>query len=118
MSILSHRFAKCEFCVTWRKASEDPARKYEAMVRLRAHRQWAHVRERAKFEAKKRRAKGCPDFISVSMDGTDKFPHGFPHFWETSKSDGKGDRLKLHIDIAMVHGSTPRIYVATENVRY
>ena len=49
--------------------------------------------------------------------GTDKFPHGFPHYWESSKQDKThGERLKIGIEIACVHGSRPRIFVSYEDV--
>ena len=56
-------------------------------------------------------------FVSTQFKGTDKFPNGFPHFWEKCKEDGAhGERLKIHIDIACVHGSKPRVYLGYENM--
>ena len=45
-----------------------------------------------------------------------QYANGFPHFWELSKGDSKGKRLKIHTEIAMVHGSRPMIYVAWEDI--
>jgi hypothetical protein len=116
------KFAKCEFCVDWRRIYDtEPGRRAEASQRLKIHRQWANVRERAVWKKKITRAHEEPlNYISVSIDGTDKFPNGFPHFWEKSKGDCAHEkRLKLHIDIACVHGnnSPPYIYLADESIR-
>ena len=45
-----------------------------------------------------------------------QFVNGFPHFWEISKGDSKSKRLKIHTEIAMVHGGRPAIYVAWEDI--
>ena len=51
------------------------------------------------------------------LKGTSKFPAGFPHYWESSKQDKlNGERLKIHIEIACVHGSNPKIYLAYEHL--
>jgi hypothetical protein len=56
-------------------------------------------------------------YISISIDGTDKFPSGYPHFFEKTKGDDKGTRLKLHVIIVIVHGSSPYVYLATESLK-
>jgi hypothetical protein len=166
------RFAKCDFCVDWRRLAQVNSRKAEAQERLKVHRAWANVRERGLFHKKQEKARRKPsEFMSVSIDGmcvlvffslmacvcvfpfflpflfflftflflfiknhhvlnialtlffythtkgTDKFPHGFPHYWENCKDDSTyGDRLGIHIDIACVHGSRPHMYLAYENM--
>ena len=56
-------------------------------------------------------------FFSIQFKGTDKFPNGFPHFWEKCKEDSaNGERLKIHIDIACVHGSKPYVFLGYENM--
>ena len=50
----------------------------------------------------------APTFLFYThTKGTDKFPHGFPHCWEN---------LRIHIDIACVHGSRPHMFLAYENM--
>ena len=48
------RFAKCSFCVHWRKISrgENFARKAEARRKLKLHRGWANTRERGLWHHK------------------------------------------------------------------
>ena len=38
------------------------------------------------------------------MDGTDQFPNGFPSFFEQTKDDCNGVRLKMHLQIGLAHG--------------
>jgi hypothetical protein len=113
------RFAKCEFCVDWRRIFDNfPDRRAEASLRLKHHREWANVQERAYWKQKQDLASTEPEkYISLSIDGTDKFPRGFPHFWEHSKGE-KGMGLKLHTDIVCVHGASKGsyIYVADESI--
>jgi len=64
------RFAKCDFCVHWRKMAQDQTTNAEARTRLRAHRAWAHVRERGLWHSKITEARTNPDkALSISMDG-------------------------------------------------
>jgi len=64
------RFAKCDFCVDWRRLGREHHRKAEAQERLKLHRAWANVRERGLFHLKREKAIQRPDeFISVSIDG-------------------------------------------------
>ena len=64
------RFAKCDFCVDWRRLGRQHQRKAEAQERLRMHRAWANVRERGLFHLKREKAIQRPDeFISMSIDG-------------------------------------------------
>ena len=64
------RFAKCDFCVDWRRLSQDHSRKAEAQERLKVHRAWANVRERGLFHKKQEKAKRKPrEYISISIDG-------------------------------------------------
>jgi hypothetical protein len=113
----TNRFAKCRFCVDWRAISKQTGRMMEANERLELHRMWANIRERGWWKTKVDLATQEPlSCLSMSMDGTDKFPNGFPHFWEMSKGDTV-DRIKLHLDISIVHGSKPRIFIADESIR-
>ena len=64
------RFAKCDFCVHWRKKCEDTNTNAEARERLRQHRAWATVRERGLWHKKVTEATTTPDrAISISIDG-------------------------------------------------
>jgi hypothetical protein len=64
------RFAKCDFCVDWRRLAQVNSRKAEATERLKLHRAWANVRERGLFHKKQEKAIRRPsEFISVSIDG-------------------------------------------------
>ena len=64
------RFAKCDFCVNWRRIGEDWKRRGEARERLRLHRAWANVRERGLWHKKRDSAINNPDeAISISIDG-------------------------------------------------
>ena len=75
------RFAKCSFCVHWRGVYErNDHRRPEAKTRLRAHRDWASIRERAEWKHKRNQAIQDPSrYISISMDGTDKVRLFLPH---------------------------------------
>lgn len=148
------RFAKCSFCVKWREVSRDyrnsALKREESRQRLAAHRDWAVTAERGFWHAKKAKALLTPShYISLSIDGTQKLPNGFPAWFETTKADDRkgiifgfmffmflvvyfyflfllqsqwsyitviGVRLKLHIEICMVHGGAPRVFLAWENI--
>ena len=115
-----HRFSKCDFCIEQRAIRGDRKvplnTRLEAKARLKAHIEWAHKRERGLFKQKKFLAVAEPvNFISMSIDGTDQFPDGFPHFFEKTKRDDSL-RLKLHVVCVIVHGSAPYIYLGWENI--
>ena len=115
------RFAKCEFCIDKRDiisaATTTEIAKADARDRLRQHLNWAHTRERGFYHAKRDEAIKCPEKkISISMDGTDQFINGFPHFWEVSKLDSKGKRLYFHTQIVLVHGVGPQVYLSLEDI--
>ena len=116
-----HRFSKCEFCVALRAEIHNRtlaiASRLQAKARLSEHLQWAHKLERGLYHKKKMLATSQPaSYISIAIDGTDKFPEGFPHFFEkTKKTDGI--RLKLSVVCVMVHGSAPYIFLAWESIR-
>jgi hypothetical protein len=71
------RFAKCTFCVRWRSIYEkNDKQRNEAFLKLKEHRAWANIRERAHWQAKRNTAIHHPDeAISLSLDGTDKVLH-------------------------------------------
>ena len=75
------RFAKCSFCVEWRGVYErNDHQRPEAKTRLRAHRAWTTIRERAVWKHKRDEAIQDPtQAISISMDGTDKVTTPAPH---------------------------------------
>jgi len=115
------RFAKCDFCVNWRAVYDDksrsPIERANAKDRLKQHTMWAHTRERGFYHAKRHTAMTEPDkCISLAMDGTAQMPQGFPHFWRKAKKDGAAGRLKFHTQIVLVHGSTPFVFLAKEDV--
>ena len=115
------RFTKCPFCVTQREVSQDrnlsPETRQEAKRKLRLHLSWAHKRERGLYMEKIAKARKEPSkYISIAIDGTDKFPNGFPHFFEVTK-ETDGVRLKVHIIVVMVHGSRPRVYLGWESLK-
>ncbi len=114
-------FTKCPFCVEHRERRGDRSlsadARAEAKQRLKLHIAWAHKRERGLYMDKVAQAQQEPHkYISIAIDATEKFPHGFPHFFETTK-DTDGTRLKVHVVIAMVHGSRPRVYLGWENLK-
>ena len=114
------RFTKCVFCVEWRAKATDrdnsDRSKLDAKHRLGKHIEWAHKKERGLYHDKRMKAEQHPaTHISIAIDGTDRFPNGFPHFFEKTKSDD-GMRLKLHTICVCVHGSGPYIYLAYENI--
>ena len=115
------RFAKCEFCIDKRETMSSPTRpeheKSDAKEQLKMHLDWAHTRERGFYHAKRNEATKCPEKkLSISIDGTDQFINGFPHFWQTSKQDAKGKRFYFHTQVAMVHGVGPSVYLGLEDI--
>ena len=115
------RFAKCDFCVKWRAVIDDQTKsqlqRNAAKDRMAAHIKWAYNKERGFYHAKKHRGRSEPDqCISLAMDGTDQMPAGFPHFWRKAKKDGSNKRLGLRTQIVLVHGSTPQVFLAQEDV--
>jgi hypothetical protein len=97
-----------------RKLSE--AVRLDARVRLKLHLAWANKRERGLYKFKRIIAIEEPArAISMSIDGTDKLDHGFPHFFEITKDDDSV-RFKISIVCAMVHGTNPYIYLAWEHL--
>ena len=115
------RFAKCEFCIDKREAISSPImselEKADARERLKMHLNWAHTRERGFYHSKRNEAIRCPQKkLSISIDGTDQFINGFPHFWEVTKQDAKGKRFYLHTQVAIVHGVGPSVYLACEDI--
>lgn len=115
-----HRFTKCTFCVRCRSTLSDrklsEAVRLEAKVRLKQHIAWANKRERGHYKFKRTIAIEDPArAISVSIDGTDKFDHGFPHFFEITKNDDSV-RLKVNVVCVMVHGTNPYIYIGWEHL--
>ena len=115
------RFAKCDFCGEWKGKMHDQsvgaALRAEARARYTAHVEWAHIRERGFYHKKKLQADKEPGkYMSIALDGTDQFPYGFPHFRQKQKNDGTGSRVKVHTQIAMVHGRPPMVFVATEDI--
>jgi hypothetical protein len=64
------RFAKCDFCVEWRRIGQELSRRAESRQKLRMHRQWANVRERGVWHMKREKAIAEPhNAISISIDG-------------------------------------------------
>ena len=115
------RFAKCDFCEEWKgrmhDQSVDAAVRAEAKERYTEHANWAHVRERGFYHTKKLKAEKDPtNFMSIALDGTDQMYQGLPHFGQKIKGDGIEMRLKVHTQIAMVHGRQPMVFVATEDI--
>jgi hypothetical protein len=116
------RFAKCTFCVERRTEAQDVTTsdqfKKESKDRMRKHLDWAVTRERGMFQKKVAEhvldPKSC---VCVSLDGTDQFIDGFPHFWEKTKLDSKGKRFKFHTEIAILHGQdNPMVFLAHEDI--
>ena len=106
------RFAKCTFCVDRRSEAQDVTRsateKAESKDRLKHHLAWAVTRERGLFHSKIAQHVLDPNScVCISLDGTDQFIDGFPHFWEKTKQDSKGRRFKFHTEIAVLHGQKP-----------
>ena len=111
------RFAKCSFCVKMRQiiGERDPSRRLERQVakdRHKAHLSWAHIRERGFYHKKLSEAIQNPDrFLSIASDGTFQMINGFPHFFEATKGDAKGKRLKIHTQVNLVHGRKPIVFL-------
>ena len=119
------RFAKCEFCIDKRDIISSPTmqelQKADARERLKLHLNWAHTRERGFYHSKRDEAIKCPQKkLSISIDGTDQFINGFPHFWEISKQDAKGKRFYFHTQVCLVHGVGPstQARMTTAQFRY
>ena len=115
------KFAKCDFCQKWKailhERTTSAALRAEAKERFMAHCKWAHVDERGMYHAKQREAVSKPsEFMSVALDGTDQMKDGFPHFGQKIKGDGIGNRLKVHTQVAIVHGRTSMAFVAWEDI--
>ena len=115
------RFTKCTFCVYHRTIIESMKSSSLAYTvakeAMRRHYRWAHQRERGLYMEKRSQAKLNPaKFLSIAIDGTDKFPNGFPHFKETTKGTD-GERLNLHVICVMVHGLPPRVYLGWESLK-
>jgi len=113
------RFAKCTFCVDRRSEAQDVTRtatdKADSKDRLKQHLPWAVTREQGLFHSKIAEhvldPKSC---VCISLDGTDQFIDGFPHFWEKTKADSKGKRFKFHTEIAVLHGQEhPMVFLAS-----
>ena len=86
------RFSKCQFCVRYRAINGNrnlaDKTRLDAKNRLKCHYQWAHGRERGCYHEKRNKAVKHPsEYISISIDATDKYPNGFPHFVEKTKRD-------------------------------
>ena len=116
------RFAKCDFCEERRGQMHDQSvsvkERVRAKLRYKDHVEWAHIRERGDYHSKILKATTEPEkYLSIAVDGTDQMPQGFPHFRQKLKDDGTGMRLKVHTQIAMVHGRPPMVFVATEEIR-
>ena len=87
--------------------------KEEAKERLKLHLNWAHTRERGFYHTKRDKAIKCTQkTLSISMDGTDRFPQ----FWQVSKQDAKGKRFYFHTQVCIVHGVGPSVYLALEDI--
>jgi hypothetical protein len=88
-----------------------------AKDRVHQHCKWAHARERAFYGMKKQEAvsnpKGC---MSLAIDGTQQMPYGMPHFLQKTKGDGTYTRVKWHTQIVLMHGSTPQVFLAKEDI--
>lgn len=115
------RFAKCDFCLEQRGVISAPtageAEKGDARDRLKLHLAWAHTRERGFYHSKRDEAIRCPSRkLSISIDGTDQFINGFPHFWEIGKRDSKGKRFYIHTQVSIVHGVGPSVYLGLEDI--
>jgi hypothetical protein len=115
------RFSKCTFCVDHRNILYSPTESQDAKLRskdlLRQHYQWANTRERGVWHSKRVEANESPDkVLVVSLDGTDQFPHGVPHFREHTKKEGNSVRQKLSMQIALVEGQPPIFYLAWEHL--
>ena len=111
------RFSKCTFCVHHRNVCYDPTASQDAKLMskdlLRQHYQWANTRERGLWHAKLVEANENPEkYLVIPLDGTDQFAHGLPHFFEHTKAEGNGIRLKLSMQIALVEGQPPIFYLA------
>jgi hypothetical protein len=76
------------------------------------------TRERGVFHQKVSEAIIHPlECMSLSLDGTNQMPSGYPHFFESTKADAGGSRLNLHTEIVVVDGHAPHIFVAHEDIR-
>jgi hypothetical protein len=117
------RFARCSFCVWLRAILCDQTSSQELLatsrLRLQCHIDWANTRERGIYHKKQQEATEYTDrCISISLDGTDQFINGYPHFKEATKEDAKGKRCYLHTQIGLVHGGARRVrvFVGFENI--
>ena len=115
------RFSKCEFCVHHRTIIYDTRSTSVEVMRakdaLAVHIKWVCGRERQLYRFKKDQAILQPaKFLSIAIDGTDPLTNGLPKYCEATKADAKGQRLKVHIDLVLVHGSEPRCFLAWENI--
>ena len=106
------RFSKCSFCVSKRAIVESPnasaTERADARRVLRLHYNWTNAKERGVWHSK--RDKGINDpgnYLVISLDGTDQFPNGLPSFFEQTKDDCNGARLKMHLQVGMAHGGVP-----------
>lgn len=106
------RFSKCTFCVGKRAIIDSPtasaAEKADAKRVLQLHYNWSNTKERGEWKRKRDEAINDPEhYLCISLDGTDQFPHGFPSFFEQTKDDCNGVRLKMHLQIGLAHGGCP-----------
>jgi hypothetical protein len=103
------RFAKCPFCVGKRAIIESPnasaTEKADARRVLQLHYKWTNAMERGEWHRKRDSAINDPaHYLCISLDGTDQFPNGLPSFFEQTKDDCNGARLKMHLQVGMAHG--------------
>jgi hypothetical protein len=64
--------------------------------------------ERGEWKRKRDAAINDPEnYLCISLDGTDQFPNGFPSFFEQTKDDCNGKRLKMHLQVGLAHGGCP-----------
>ena len=103
------RFAKCSFCVGKRAIIDSPnasaTEKADARRVLRLHYKWSNTMERGEWKRKRDDAINDPQhYLCISLDGTDQFPNGLPSFFEQTKEDCNGVRLKMHLQVGLSHG--------------
>ena len=113
------RFTKCAFCVKHRgilwDGSSSVLERSNFRRMLRDHYRWAVVQERGVWKAKQREALEDPDrYLCISLDGTDQFPQGVPHFFEKTKKDD-GSRPKLNVTVGVEAGQAPVLFCAWEH---
>jgi hypothetical protein len=115
------KFAKCQTCTTLRDEREKTRDENVLSIKRkkwRDHIAFVKQERRAYYRFRDLGRADDPEWLSITVDGSEQKAWGLPHFAQASKDDEKRVKLKVHLTAALVHGHGSFVYTTYEDVAH